>query len=86
MIHYLKGHKGKIYDFAAVEAKRCDKITYHIAELLKDNELCDDVLGSAEPTQSRTRPEDSAVNLCKNCTSWIKALPNSGRWRHRRLV
>ena len=51
MIHYLKGHKGKIYDFAAVEAKRCDKITYHIAKLLKDNELCDDVLGSAGPAQ-----------------------------------
>ena len=51
IIHYLGGHKGKIYDFAAVEAKRCDKITYHIAKLLKDNELCDDVLGSAGPAQ-----------------------------------
>ena len=59
MIHYLKGHKGKIYDFAAVEAKRCDKITYHIAKLLKDNELCDDILGPAGP--ARIRPTQNKI-------------------------
>ena len=38
MIHYVSGHKGKISNFAAVGAERCDKIIYHIAELPRNNE------------------------------------------------
>jgi hypothetical protein len=40
IIHHIEGHKGKISDFAAVEAKRCDIIfDYHTAELLRYDEL-----------------------------------------------
>ena len=39
-IHHIEGHKGKILDFAAVEAERCDIIfDYHTAELLRYSEL-----------------------------------------------
>ena len=43
IIHYVKGHKGKIcwrQILAAEGAEWCDKISYHITKLPKHNELC----------------------------------------------